>query len=100
MDLVESPEGVATLRLDDMLGLAAARPLADALASLRGSDLYVSAKQVKHLGGQCAQVLAASLVAWRADGHQMQIIDGTPEFSECANILGLHSVLLNEEMSQ
>ena len=100
MTLVEEPGAAPTLCLDEMLNLAAARPLAEALASTRGSDLTISAGNVRHLGAQCGQILIAGMKAWRADGHTLRITDTTPEFDECAQLLGVEAFFSNEEISQ
>lgn len=98
MNLEERPNVGPVLVLDEMLNLAAARPLAEALASARGTDLALSVANVRHLGAQCGQLLLAGAKAWQADGHVFQIIDKTPEFDEGVRLLGLDPYLSDEEI--
>lgn len=100
MTLVEETGMPPTLSLDEVLNLSVARPLAEALASTRGSDLNISVAKVRHLGAQCGQVLLAGMNAWRADGHILRIVDMTPAFEDSANLLGLESFFSDEETSQ
>jgi chemotaxis protein CheX len=100
MTLVQEPGGVPTLCLDEMLNLSAARPLAEALVSARGSDLNVSVANVRLLGAQCGQILVASLAAWRADGHTLKIVDATATFDEGVQLLGLDTFFSDAEASQ
>jgi chemotaxis protein CheX len=100
MTLVEDPGQSPKLCLDEMLNLAAARPLAEALASIRGVDVRISAANVRHLGAQCGQILIAGMKAWQDDGHSFEIVELTPEFQECAELLGIEAHFRSEELTQ
>ena len=86
--------------LDEVLHLPAARPLAEAIASLRGTDLTLDASKVRNLGAQCAQILVAAVKAWRVDGRSLRIVEATPSFNEGAHLLGLGTFFSDLETAQ
>ena len=83
-------------KLDEILDLGAAAALKAALLERRGADLRVDASEVQHLGGQCAQVLAAATATWAADGAALTFLAPSDAFQQGARLLGLHSTLLFE----
>ena len=82
------------LKLEETLDLRAATALKAALLERRGGDLRVDASAVLHLGGQCAQVLAAAVTTWAADGGALTFPAASDAFEQGARLLGLHSTLL------
>ncbi len=92
----EPAQAMTPFKLDDTLDLGAAAALKSALLERRGSDLRVDASSVQHLGGQCAQVLAAATATWTADGVALTFPDASDAFQQGARLLGLHSTLLLE----
>lgn len=100
MTTAADQEAMPALCLDEVLHLSAARPLAEAIASVRGSDLTISAAKVRNIGAQCGQILVAAVRAWRADGHSLRIVDATPAFSEGTHLLGLGAFFSDLETAQ
>ncbi len=86
----------APLRLDQTLDLRAATALKTALMERRGADLEVDASEVLHLGGQCAQLLAAADITWAADGFTLAFSSASDAFAQNARLLGLHSTLISK----
>lgn len=82
-----------TLLLAETLDLAAASALAQALLAARGSDITIRASEVRHLGGQCAQVLVSAAETWRHDRTAMRIVDSSADFLAGAQLLGLGAAL-------
>lgn len=89
-------KSAATIRLDSMMDLAAARPLAASLSAVRGNDVVIDASEVRHLGAQCAQVLLSTQATWRVEGHAFEIVTPSPAFADGARILGLAPFLQPE----
>lgn len=87
---------MATLKLDGTLDLGAATTLKAALLERRGAHLQIDTSEVVHLGGQCAQMLAAANAAWAADGVTLAFPAPSEAFEQGARLLGLHSILLSE----
>jgi chemotaxis protein CheX len=79
---METPDVMttATLRLNPVLDLNAAGPLAHDLLALRGQDLAVDASAVQRLGAQCLQVLLSAKATWGADSASFTLQAGSPEF--------------------
>ncbi len=81
------------ITLPETLDLAAATGFAKSLLAMRGADVTVDASQVRHLGGQCAQVLVSAAQTWRHDQADLQIVEGSSEFLAAVRLLGLTSAL-------
>jgi chemotaxis protein CheX len=79
----------AVVRLAEVLDLAAASGLTEELSTARGADVVLDAASVRHVGGQCAQVLLAAKQAWQADGHKLGIVNATAPFQQGIGLLGL-----------
>ena len=84
-----SQSEVHRLTLESVLDLRAARPLAEALLNLKGSDIVVDASKVERIGAQCAQVLASAMKTWEVDHHAFSFADESEAFCEGAALLGL-----------
>jgi chemotaxis protein CheX len=94
---VADSSGVSTLLLSPVLDLRAAEPLAQELRALRGKPIEIDASKVERIGGLCAQLLLASRNAWQADELAWSIIDPSPEFEECLDVL---SISLGQEKNK
>jgi len=79
----------ARYALPASLSSAAAAGLRDSLLSLRGAPLTLEAEGVRKLGAQCAQVLLAAALTWKADGQPLRVADPSAEFAESLRLLGL-----------
>lgn len=79
---------MANLILPASLDLCAAAPLRTEVLVLRGQDLKVDASGVRHLGGQCLQVLLAAQASWQADGFDFQIAEPSIEFANSVAVFG------------
>lgn len=94
--LPEPAQAMTPYKLDETLDLRAATPLKAALLERRGADLRIDASAVQHLGGLCAQLLAAAVATWAADGVALTFPAASDAFAQGARLLGLHSTLLTE----
>ncbi|HXQ46417.1 MAG TPA: STAS domain-containing protein [Caulobacteraceae bacterium] len=81
-------EPAAQVALAGILDLTEARPLAEALAAVRGRPLQVNAFAVERLGALCLQVLVAARRTWAADGAPFAIVGASPAFAEQSARLG------------
>ena len=81
-------EAAAQVALADILDLTEARPLADALAAVRGRPVQINAFAVERLGALCLQVLVAARRTWAADGAAFSIVGASPAFAEQSARLG------------
>jgi chemotaxis protein CheX len=86
-------EPLAQVALSDVLDLTEARPLAEALAALRGQPLQVNATAVSRLGALCLQVLIAARRTWAADGATFAIVGVSPAFAEQSARLGAQGLV-------
>ena len=91
--LVAEPDRQNLLTLPETLDLSAAASVAKSLLAMRGTDITIDASQVRHLGGQCAQVLVSAMQTWRHDHADLQIVEGSAEFLAGLKLLGLRSAL-------
>ncbi len=89
----------ATLRLAKVLDLAAAGPLKEELAQVRGCSAVIDASEVQRLGTQCAQVLLSAQRTWLAEGQTFEISDGSEAFREGLNRLGVEEMLRAMEIA-
>lgn len=76
------------IALAGTLDLVAAVPLAMLLLKRRGSNVSLDASAVRSLGGQCLQVLLSAIATWRTDGHRLDIVSPSTEFSDALTLLG------------
>lgn len=83
-----APESAAVLRLNQVLDLNAAGPLAHELLALRGRDVDVDASGVERLGAQCLQVLLSARATWDADGAAFAVVSPSDEFTSTLALLG------------
>jgi len=79
----------ALVQLSPVLDIGAAGPLAAELLGLRGRDIVIEGRNVAHLGAQCLQVLLAARATWRGDQAAMDVVNPSPEFMQCLNLLGV-----------
>lgn len=77
------------IALPEVLDLVAAKPLAETLLSMRGSDLRIDASQVTRIGGQCLQVLLSAVSTWRADHAILKFTTPSAEFIGGLKLLGV-----------
>jgi chemotaxis protein CheX len=92
---MSSEENIA---LPETLDLVAARPLAQTLLSMRGSDVKIDASQVTRIGGQCLQVLLSAAATWRADHAILKVVAPSQEFIGGLKLLGVDpSTLVGQE---
>ena len=78
-----------TIALPETLDLVAAKPLAETLLSMRGSDVRIDASQVTRMGGQCVQVLLSAVATWRGDRAILKVVSPSPEFIGGLKLLGV-----------
>jgi chemotaxis protein CheX len=86
-------EPTTQIALAAVLDLTEARPLADALAALRGRPLQINAIGVDRLGALCLQVLIAARRSWAADGAAFAIVGISPAFAEQSARLGAQGLV-------
>jgi chemotaxis protein CheX len=86
----------AALSLADVLDLKAAGPLHGEILACRGQDLTLDASEVRRLGAQCLQVLAAAASAWRADGKTLRVDRPSSAFTQALQAFGVEGGLLKE----
>ena len=84
---------VTALRLPGVLDLRAAPELASALLAQRGEAVVLDGTEVRHLGGQCLQVLLSAQATWAADGRSFQVVAASEEFAASATLLGAAGLL-------
>jgi chemotaxis protein CheX len=85
----------ALLKLDPVLGLAAATPLYDALREVRGRPVELEGAEVERIGGQCLHVLLAAKAAWAKDGSAFRIVNPSQQMTDSVELMG--ASLLFEE---
>jgi chemotaxis protein CheX len=78
----------AALRLNQVLDLNAASPLAAEFLALRGRAVEVDASAVERLGAQCLQVLLSAHRTWDADGAAFAVVAASDEFTSTAALMG------------
>jgi chemotaxis protein CheX len=78
-----------TIALPETLDLVAAKPLAETLLSMRGSDVRIDASQVTRMGGQCLQVLLSAAATWRGDHAILKLVSPSAEFIGGLKLLGV-----------
>jgi len=83
-----------SLSLPETLDLVAAKPLAETLLSMRGSDLRIDASQVTRMGGQCVQVLLSAVKTWRDDHAILKFVSPSAEFIGGLKLLGVDPTTL------
>jgi chemotaxis protein CheX len=89
MKLSIRSDGAAALTLPATMDLPAAAHLRDAVSAAKGKDLVLDASGVERLGANCAQVLRALALAWRADGAALILERPSPTFLDDLALLGL-----------
>ena len=77
------------LALPANLASSAAAQLRESLLAHRGAALTLEAEGVRRLGAQCAQVLMAAALTWKADGKALRVADPSAEFADSLRLLGL-----------
>lgn len=92
--MTDSESADENIQLPETLDLIAARPLAQTLLSMRGSDVRLDASQVTRMGGQCLQVLLSAAATWRADHAILEIVSPSPEFIGGLKLLGVEPATL------
>jgi chemotaxis protein CheX len=85
----------AMLKLEPVLGLAAAAPLFVALREVRGRPVELDGADVARIGGQCLHILLAAKAAWGKEGHAFCIANPSAEMTEGVELMG--ASLLFEE---
>jgi chemotaxis protein CheX len=83
-----APDSAAVLRLNQVLDLNAAAPLATQLLALRGQNVEVDASAVERVGAQCLQVLLSARATWSADGAAFAVVAPSEEFTATLALLG------------
>ena len=86
------------LRLQQILDLRAAGPLAAELLALSGCDVDVDASTVHKLGGQCLQVLLSARAYWQGEGLGFRVVGPSQGFTEGLALLGATSLLPTYEV--
>jgi chemotaxis protein CheX len=81
------------MNLPQILDLAAAAPLRQALLEARGQPLELDASRVERLGGLCLQVLLSAQAVWAADGYAFRIVNPSPAFAEAARLMAAHGLI-------
>ncbi|MGA0605888.1 STAS domain-containing protein [Phenylobacterium sp. VNQ135] len=76
------------LRLEPVLDLTAAAPLAQALTARRGQALVLDGSRVQRLGGPCLQVLLSAKATWDADGQSLTLSEPSPELTAALALMG------------
>lgn len=77
------------LKLDSVLDLRAAAPLAEQLGKLRGAKVAVNASDVERVGAQCVQVLLSAKKTWDDAGDSFALTNPSDAFLEGLDVLGL-----------
>jgi chemotaxis protein CheX len=83
-----SRAAAAVVDLPAILDIKAAAPLHQSILAVRGKALTLDASQVQRLGGQCLQILLATVFAWREDGKALAIGSPSRAFEEGLALLG------------
>jgi chemotaxis protein CheX len=81
------------------LDLAAAAPLKEELAQVRGHTAVLDASEVQRLGTQCAQVLLSARRTWLAEGQAFEIKDASEAFRDGLIRLGVDEMLQAMEIA-
>jgi chemotaxis protein CheX len=88
MESSEPSSTAAVLRLNQVLDLNAAAPLANEFVTLLGRDVEVDASGVERLGAQCLQVLLSARATWGSDGSAFALVAPSSEFTATLALLG------------
>ena len=92
----ESGASQETIRLPETLDLAAARPLADAFLTRRGSPVVVDALGIQRPGAACLQVLLAAATTWERDGVSFAFANCGPLLIQHLSFLGMDTALFRK----
>jgi chemotaxis protein CheX len=79
----------AQIVLPEALDMRAAQPLRDQLAAARGASAELDGSGVRRLGALGLQVLLAAERQWRADGHELRLVDPSPDLRAGLKLLGV-----------
>lgn len=85
------------LDLPPALDLRAAPDLAASLLAHRGGDVSLNGSAVRHLGGQCLQVLLSAQRTWAEDGRAFRLLAASQELRAGAALLGATELFCRED---
>ena len=77
------------VKLDPVLDLRAAVPLADQFRAMCGVEVFVDASEVERVGAQCVQVLLAAKKTWDDAGDRFELLQPSSQFRGGLETLGL-----------
>ena len=97
-DLAPDAPNLAPLPLAASLDLRAAPDLAASLLTRRGGDVLLDGSAVRHLGGQCLQVLLSAQQTWAADGRTFRLLSASQDLRAGAALLGATELLCGEDV--
>ena len=80
------------------LDLRAAPDLTSSLLAQRGADLVLDGSGVRHLGGQCPQVLLSAQRTWTTDGRTFRLAAASQELQSGAALLGAAALLEHDRV--
>lgn len=84
-----SDTGITVVRLPPTLDPTACEALLRDLRTARNTAIMVEAGNVARVSTLALQVLLASWMTWKSDGHDFLIASATPALAEAAALLGL-----------
>ena len=93
-----APLPLAPLSLAASLDLLAAPDLAASRLPPRGGAVLLDGSAVRHLGGQCLQVLLSAQQTWAADGRAFRLLSASQELQAGAALLGATELLCWEDV--
>ncbi len=96
--LAPDTPNLAPFSLAASLDLRAAPDLAASLLMRRGNDVLLDGSAVRHLGGQCLQVLLSAQQTWAADGRTFRLLSASEELRAGAALLGAVDLLCGEDV--
>ena len=85
------------MKLPQILDFAAATPLRQELANLRGEPLELDGSSVERLGGLCLQVLLSAQATWAADGQAFRIVGPSTAFVDAVRLMAAARYLIPQE---
>lgn len=77
------------IALPETLDMRAAQPLRDQLMAARGAKVELDGSGVRRMGALGLQVLLAAERQWRADGHELRLINPSPDLLAGLKLLGV-----------
>lgn len=97
LDPLPAVGSAPALDLPPALDLRAAPDLAASLLAHRGGDISLNGSAVRHLGGQCLQVLLSAQRTWAADGRTFRLLSASQDLRAGAALLGANELFCGED---